>query len=116
MGIDLLWTFVSRHVQPLHRREMTMWMYPGPSCPDRPFSTELDDMEINTQIRGILHGANQNCGPGPVHLREGVDSPWVSLIEITFVCLCQFLFFQHICILMQSLGYIRSTLWGGHLT
>jgi hypothetical protein len=27
-------------------------MYPGPSCPDCPFSIELDDTEINTQIKG----------------------------------------------------------------
>jgi hypothetical protein len=31
-----------------------MWMYPGPSCPDRSFSTELDDAEIDTQIWRIL--------------------------------------------------------------
>jgi hypothetical protein len=55
---------------------MTMWLYPGPSCPDRPFSEELNDMEINTRIRGILaHGADLNFGLGPIPLREGVDSP-----------------------------------------
>jgi hypothetical protein len=52
MGADLLQTFVSRFIQPLRSWEMTMWMYPGPSCHDRPVSTELDDMEINTRIRG----------------------------------------------------------------
>jgi hypothetical protein len=31
---------------------MTMWMYLGPSCLDRPLSIELDDTEINTQIQG----------------------------------------------------------------
>jgi hypothetical protein len=50
MGVALLWTFFSRRVQQLHQRRMTMWMYPGPSCPDYPFSIELEDMEINTRI------------------------------------------------------------------
>jgi hypothetical protein len=53
-----------------------MWMYPEPSCPDCSFSAELDNAEINAQIRGILiHGANQNSGPKPVPLRERVVSP-----------------------------------------
>jgi hypothetical protein len=50
MGANLLWTFVSRHIQPLHRREASMWMYPGPSFPNRSFSVELDNAEINIQI------------------------------------------------------------------
>jgi hypothetical protein len=45
-------TFVSRHVQPLCQQKMTTWMYPRPCCPDRPFSTELGDAEINTRIWG----------------------------------------------------------------
>jgi hypothetical protein len=50
MGTDLLLTFVSRRVQPLHQREMTMWMYLGPSCPDHPIFIELGDADINTRI------------------------------------------------------------------
>jgi hypothetical protein len=50
MDADLLQTFVSRCVQPLQRWEMTMWMYLGPSCPDRSFSIELDDTEIKARI------------------------------------------------------------------
>jgi hypothetical protein len=53
-GADLLRTFFSHRVQPLRRREMTLWMYPGLSCPDHPFSTQLGDTEINTWIRGVL--------------------------------------------------------------
>jgi hypothetical protein len=49
-GTDLLRTLVNRYIQPLRWQEITMWMYPGSSCPDGPFSTELDDMEVNTQI------------------------------------------------------------------
>jgi hypothetical protein len=85
MDADLLWTFVSHRVQPLYRREMIMWMYPGPSHHDRPFSAEFDDTEVNTQIRGVLaHGADQNFGTGLVPLREVVNSPCVSLLELTF--------------------------------
>jgi hypothetical protein len=90
-----------------------MWVYQGPSCPDRPFSAELDGTEVNTQIRGVLaHGADLNSGSSPVPIRDGVNSPWVSLLDLTFVCLCQFLFFQHICILRQDLGYAHSALRG----
>jgi hypothetical protein len=71
-----VWTFVSHCVQPLDQREMTMRIYPGPNCPDRPFSVELGDMEINTRIRGFLaHGADQNFGSVLVPLRERVYSP-----------------------------------------
>jgi hypothetical protein len=71
---------------------MTMWMYLGLSCPDRSFSTEFDSVKINTRIQGpLVHGADQDPSPSPVPLREGVISPRVSLLELTFVCLCQFL-------------------------
>jgi hypothetical protein len=86
MGVDLLWTFISCHVQLLQQQGMAMWMYLGLGCPDRSFSAELDDTEINAQIQGILvHGANQNSGPSLVPLREGVISPWVSLVKLIFV-------------------------------
>jgi hypothetical protein len=54
MSTDLLWTFVNHHIQPLLRREMTMWMFLRMSCPNHPFSTELHSMEINARIQGIL--------------------------------------------------------------
>jgi hypothetical protein len=94
-----------------------MWMYPGPSCPDRPFSTELDGTEDNTRIQGVLAcGANLIFVSSLVPLREGVHNPWVSLLELTFICLCQILFFQRIRIPMQNLGYAHSDLRGDHLT
>jgi hypothetical protein len=66
MGADLLRTFVSCRIQPLRRRVMTMWVYPGPSCPDHSFFTKLDDAKINTGIRGIVvNGADQNSSPSP---------------------------------------------------
>jgi hypothetical protein len=85
-GVDLLWTFVSHRIQPLHQCEMSMWMYPGSCCPNRPFSIELSDMEINTCIWEILsHGADLYFLSGQVHLSEGVDSPWVSPLKFTYV-------------------------------
>jgi hypothetical protein len=55
---------------------MTMWMYPVSSCPNRPLSIELGDMEINTQVRGVLvHGADLDRGFTLIPLREGVDNP-----------------------------------------
>jgi hypothetical protein len=69
-----------------------MWMYLRPSCPDRSFSAELDNVAIDTRIRGILvDGANHNLGCSPIHLRGGVISPWVSLLMLIFIGLCQFL-------------------------
>jgi hypothetical protein len=65
---------------------MTMCMYPGPSCPDHSFSTELDNTEIDARIQGILvHGANQNASPSLIPLRGAVISPWVSLLKLIFV-------------------------------
>jgi hypothetical protein len=94
-----------------------MRMYPGSSCPDRLFSVELDDTEINTQIpRGVLaHAVDQNIGSGPVPLRERVNIPWVSLLELTFVCLCQFLLLKAYAFLCRILGTCAAPR-GGHLT
>jgi hypothetical protein len=50
MGVDLLHTFISLRVQPLRRWEVTMWRYPEPSCLDCPFSAELADVEVDSQV------------------------------------------------------------------
>jgi hypothetical protein len=112
MGLDLLLTFVSHHVQPLRQREMTTWMYPGPSCPDHPFSIELYDTKINTwRGEGVLaHGANQNIGSGPIPLREGVNIPWVSLLELT--SLSQFMLLNAYAFLCRISG-VRAMPHGG---
>jgi hypothetical protein len=69
-----------------------MQMCLGPSCPNRSFSTELDDVEINAQILGVLvHGANQNSCPSLIPLGEGVISPWMSLLDLISIQLSQFL-------------------------
>jgi hypothetical protein len=72
--MNFLRTFFSHPVPPLYQRATTMWMYPGPSCPNRPFSKELDDVEINTGIHKVLaHGADLNPRANPAPLREGVE-------------------------------------------
>jgi hypothetical protein len=76
-GVDLLHTFVDRHVQPLRWREVTMWSYPGPSCPNHSFSAELVDEEVDTRVQRILVlRVNQHSSPVP--LWDGVVSPLVS--------------------------------------
>jgi hypothetical protein len=78
-GRNLLWAFFSRPVQPLHQWVTTMWMYPGPSYPDRPFSEELDYVEINTWIHRVLaHMVDLSTGAGPTPLTEAcLHSPLV---------------------------------------
>jgi hypothetical protein len=69
-----------------------MWTYLRPSCPNRPFSVELGDAEMNTQIQGVLaDGFDLNFCSTLVPLREGVDNPWVSPPKFTFIYLYQFL-------------------------
>jgi hypothetical protein len=80
-----------------------MWLYLGPSCPDRPFSIELGDTVINTRIRGVLaHGADLNLGSGLIPLREVVDNLWVSSLGLSFGSLCRFLFLI-VCIFLHRI-------------
>jgi hypothetical protein len=68
-------------------------MYPGPSCPDHPFSEELGDAEINTWTHKILaHGADLNPGASPAPLSEGVDCTKVSPLRPIFGCSRKFQF------------------------
>jgi hypothetical protein len=48
--VGLLRTFFNRRFQPFHQQGITMLMYPGPICPNRPFFVELGDMEISTWV------------------------------------------------------------------
>jgi hypothetical protein len=90
MSMDLLQTFFSHRVQPLHQQVTTMWMYSGTSCPNHPFSEELGDMEINSRIHRVFApGADSNSGVGPAPLRAGVDSIWVSPLGPILDYLCQ---------------------------
>jgi hypothetical protein len=111
MGVDLLWTFVSCRVQPLHQREITMWMYLGPSCLVRPFSVELDDTEINTRIWGGPCSWGQSefwLWPGPFKGRG--CQPLGESVRAHFHLLVSISASQRICILAQDLGYARSAL------
>jgi hypothetical protein len=92
-------------------------MYSGPSCPDSPFSVELVDAEINTLIWGrgggvLAYGADLIFGSGPVPLREGVDDPWVSPLEFTFVYLHQFLLLNT-CMFMCRVSGMHAVPCGG---
>jgi hypothetical protein len=77
--------FFSRWIQPIHQWVAQMWLYLGPSCPYRPFSEELGEVEINIRIYKVLdHGADPNLGANPTPLREGVDITRVSPFAFTF--------------------------------
>jgi hypothetical protein len=116
-GADLLWTFVSRYIQPFRRWKVPMWLYSGPSCSDHFFSIELDNLKIDTQIRRILTlGAHQNSGPSPVPLREGSHRPLGESARACYhlmVSISAFLNAYHI--YMQGLGCVRSDRQGGHV-
>jgi hypothetical protein len=81
-----------------------------------PLVTFSGPSEVNTQIRGFLaYGADLIFSSGLNPLRELVDNPWVSLLELTFICLCQFLFVNAYSFLCMILG-MRAAPRGGHLT
>jgi hypothetical protein len=49
-----------------------MWRYPGRGYPDRSFSAELMDMEVDARVRKLLAlRARRPSAPGPASLREG---------------------------------------------
>jgi hypothetical protein len=111
--VDLLWTFFSRQVQLLHQQEMTMSMYPGPSCPHNTFSEELGDTEVNTRVHRVhAYGAILNLGTSPVNLGEGFDSPWLSPLTPTFDCLCQFRFLNMYVLLCRVSGVFAVPIGG----
>jgi hypothetical protein len=58
-----------------------MWLYLGPSCPDRPSSEELSTAEVDSQIHKVLDlGANLNPRVSPVPLQEGIVGSRVSTL------------------------------------
>jgi hypothetical protein len=84
-----------------------MWMYLGPSCPDRPFFVEFGDAKMNTWIHKVLvHGADSNPRAGPAPLRERVDNTKVSLITFAFGSLHSLICFLRSC-LPQDLVHAR---------
>jgi hypothetical protein len=68
-----------------------MWLYMRPSCPDCPFSEELGNVKINTQIHKVLApGADLNHGASPAPLREEVYNTSVSPLGSVFWPFAQF--------------------------
>jgi hypothetical protein len=58
-----------------------MWMYLGPSCPNRPSSEELSMVEVEAWIHKVLDlGVNSTPGVGPVPIRRGIASVGVSTL------------------------------------
>jgi hypothetical protein len=97
--------------QPLHLWVMTMRMYSGPSCPDRSFSKELDETEINTRIHRVLAlGDDLNLRASTAPLMEGVNNTWVSLLKHILDCLCQSWFLNAFLFLCRVLGVLVSPL------
>jgi hypothetical protein len=81
-----------------------MWMYQGPSCPDRPSSEELSAAEVEAQIHRVLDlGVKPTLGAGPVPLWRGISSVRISTlgpVSVAFVILA----FHCGCDLAQGLG------------
>jgi hypothetical protein len=91
-SVHLLRTFFSPRIQPLQQRVIKMCLYPRPCCPDRSFSEELSNVEINTQIHKVLDNrAELNPWAGLTPLREGVASTRVSLFRSIFSSLHDFI-------------------------
>jgi hypothetical protein len=60
-----------------------MWMYPGPSYPDRSSSKELSVVEVEAHIHKVLDlKVNSNSCVGSVPLRRGIASVRVSTLGI----------------------------------
>jgi hypothetical protein len=92
-----------------------MWLYPGPSCLDLPFSKELGNVEVNTRIHKVLaHGADLNHGASPAPLREGVDSTRVTPFGSVFGYLRNFILSPCLCSCVVSWVCLQCTT-GGHL-
>jgi hypothetical protein len=89
-----------------------MWLYLGPSCPDRSFFRELSAAKINTWMHKVLdHGAYLNLGAGPAPLQEGVASARVSLFGPALAAYA-ILSFHLSHGLAQVLRGVRSKPWG----
>jgi hypothetical protein len=110
MGVNLLRTFFTRWIQLLRQRVITRWMYPGPSCPDHPFSEELGKAEA------LAHGANLNSGASPTPLREGIDNTTVSLLTFSFGSLRNLIFSLWSCLPAGSHKCSQRATGGGGFT
>jgi hypothetical protein len=73
-----------------------MWLYPGPSCHDRP-SEELSTTDVDSRVYKVLDlGVNLNPRAGPAPLLEGVANARVCTLDpvlttftiLSFHCAC----------------------------
>lgn len=79
-GVHLLRTFFSRRIQPLRVRRHRMSLYRGPSDPDRSFSEEPSEGQVDQWVRqAIERNVDPRPGAGPEPLRHGMPNPWVSV-------------------------------------
>jgi hypothetical protein len=109
-GAHLLWTFFDRRIQQLRQRKTKMWLYLGPSCPDRPSSKELSDVEVDAQIHKILDlEVKPNPRAGPAPHQGGVASVGVSTLGLVLAAF-MILSFHHARDLAQGLRDKRGEL------
>ncbi|RLN24611.1 hypothetical protein C2845_PM07G12860 [Panicum miliaceum] len=64
-GLRLFHTVRKRRVTPLAERKRLMWLYSGPSDPDRMFAEELPEHEVWSLLLMVLKGADQEGVGGP---------------------------------------------------
>ncbi|RLN34268.1 hypothetical protein C2845_PM03G29740 [Panicum miliaceum] len=58
-GATLFFTMRERRVMPLAERRMPMWLYSGPSNPDRAFAEELPEDDVYSWLMMVLKGADR---------------------------------------------------------
>jgi hypothetical protein len=74
-----------------------MWLYLGPSDPDRSFSEQFNDTEINTQVLKVLdHGANLNPGTSLAPLDKRGCRHHGQFVWICFSSMRDFIFSLHL--------------------
>jgi hypothetical protein len=90
-----------------------MWLYPGPRCPDRPFSDELGEVEVNTRIRNVLdHGADLNPGAGPTPSPPAPPGCPRLVYLHPFWAVCAISSSHHARDLVQGPRYAYNAPWG----
>jgi hypothetical protein len=90
-----------------------MWMHSGPSCLDHLFSQSSVIQRSTPEFEGsLLMGFDLNLGSDLIPLWEGVDSPWVSLLGLSFDYLCRFLFLT-ICVFLCRISGTLTMPHGG---
>jgi hypothetical protein len=118
MGIEPHFDLCNYFFHPGYNRAQTRWARPT-STPARDDYVDVSRAKLSRSsllcgvgqygdqhpdLGALAHRADQNFCSGSVPLREGVDSPWVSLLELTSACLCQFLLLNAYTFLCRIFG------------